>query len=86
MATLAELKAELKPYKNTLVIDQCSHVSRLVDVVFAEDDYYWVHDRKNKLSYQSCVGGWIPLKGFIDKNQYERMVRVWNLNHSEQAI
>lgn len=65
MATLSELQTELKPYQGTLVIDDFHKVVRLVDVIDAEDDYYWVYDDHHGIYHASCVGGWIPLKGFI---------------------
>lgn len=86
MVTLESLKEELEPFKNTLVIDGFDKVVRLVEVVDGEEDYYWVYDSIKGLYYSSCVGGWIPLKGFVEKEQYERMVRMWNLNNIEKAV
>ena len=88
MATLVDLKTELEPYKNTLVIDNFDSVVRLVDVIEDEyeDDYYWVYDSKKGLTYSSCVCSWIPLKGFIEQEKYDRMVSIWNLNNLEKAI
>ena len=37
MTTLADLKAELEPFRNTLVIDDFDKVVRLVDVIDSED-------------------------------------------------
>lgn len=86
MVTLEELKRELKPFKDTLVIDNLDRVVRLVDVIFDEDDYYWVFDRKNRLYHSSCVLEWIPLKGYIPEEKYDRLVRIWNLNNEVKAI
>lgn len=87
MATLAELKEKLEPFKNTLVIDDFDTVVRLVDVVDdVDDDLYWVYDSRNEIYYSSCVGGWIPLRGFIEQEKYDRMVSVWNLNNIEKAV
>lgn len=85
MATLVELKIELKPYQNTLVIDGFEIV-RLVDVIDGGDDYYWVYDSHKGIYWSTCVGGWIPLKGFIDQEKYDNLVRVWNLNNIEKVI
>ncbi len=84
MATLGDLQEELKPYQNTLVID-FDMVVRLVDVIDGNDDYYWVYDTRKGTIHSSCVGMWIPLKGFISDNEYDGLVRVWNLNNIEQA-
>jgi len=82
---LSDLKKELEPFKNTLVIGDFYRIVRLVDVVDGEDDYYWVYDTINGTCYSTCVGGWIPLKGFIDKDKYDRMVHVWNLNKHRKS-
>ena len=86
MTTLADLKAELEPFRNTLVIDDFDKVVRLVDVIDGEDDYYWVYDSRKGIYHASCVGGWIPLKGFVEQEKYDRMVRIWNLNNIEKAV
>jgi len=85
MTTLEDLKKELEPYRNTLVLDYFELV-RLVDVIDGEDDYYWVYDTKKGIVHSSCVGGWIPLKGKIEDENYDGLVRVWNLNNIEKAI
>lgn len=87
MAVFKELKKELEPYKNTLVIDEFDRISRLVDVEDGTEDFYWVFDNKNEGIHKcSCVGGWIPLKGVIPDKDYNRMVHTWNLNNKEKAI
>jgi hypothetical protein len=75
---------ELEPYKNTLVI-HFFKVVRLVDVIETEQDYYWVFDSFEGIYHESCVGGWTPLKGFIDDKDYERMVKIWNRNNIEKV-
>lgn len=86
MTTLITLKKELSSYKNTLVIDG-NKVVRLVDVVDGEEDFYWVFDNRSKgIYWSSCVGGWIPLKGFISEKDYTRLVHQWNLNNLNKAI
>jgi len=85
MNTFEKLKRELAPYKNTLVIDDNYKVTRLVDIVDGGEDYYWVVDDMKRLIHQSCVGGWIPLKGFIREEEYNRLVRRWNLNNVEKV-
>lgn len=87
MATLLDLKKELEQYKNTLVIDVSNYkVVRLVDVIDGEFDYYWVFDSKEKFYNVSCVVGWIPLKGIIDDNNYNRLIHIWNLSNIDNAI
>ncbi|MFW6225887.1 MAG: hypothetical protein ACOC3V_02910 [bacterium] len=86
METIEVLKLELKPYKDTLVIDPLNRVIKLHDVIFDEDDYYWVFECKGELYYISCTLEWIPLKGHIPNEKYERLVNVWNLNNKVKAI
>ena len=86
MITLEILKQELEPYKNTLVIDVFEDVVRLVDVIDGDDDYYWVYDSREGVRHSSCVGSWIPLKGFIKEEDYNRMVHIWNLNNVDKAV
>ncbi len=82
----AKLKAEVEPYKNTLVLDGYHTLARLVGVMEGDHDFYYVVDRGEGLKYYSCVGTFIPLKGFIKDEHYNRLVYSWNLNHIEQAI
>jgi hypothetical protein len=90
MATFKELEEELEPYRNTLVLWDYFEVARLVDVIEDTDpldgDYYWVYDTFKGIIHSSCVGGWIPLKGFIPDDRYNRLVSIWNLNNVEKAI
>jgi len=85
-------KLEIEPYKNTLVINDLDEISCLIDVTDKfESDYFYIYDssrlwEKQEFSYQSCVGGFIPLKGFISEKNYNRMVSIWNLNHHNKAI
>lgn len=85
---LLELKKELEPYKNTLVLCDLDGVYRLDDVIFdsIEEDFYWVMDSKLGIFHLSCVLGWIPLKGYIKQNEYDRLVNIWNLNNKIKAI
>jgi hypothetical protein len=81
MTTLESLKQELEPYKDTLVIDELWTVAKLIDVIDGDDDYYWVLISPKRGKYHAtCVGKWIPLKGKIDDEDYERLERIWKLN------
>jgi hypothetical protein len=85
MNTLETFKKELEPYKDTLVISDFDAVVRLVDVIDGEEDYYWVYDTYKGIVNASCVCGWIPLKGFIPEDDYNRLKNVWNLNNIEKC-
>jgi hypothetical protein len=87
MTTLEDLKSKVEPFKNTLVIcDATLKIVLLVDVIDGGDDYYWVYDNRECLYHATCVGGWTPLRGFIDQKKYNRMVIQWNYNNINKAI
>jgi hypothetical protein len=83
---LEELKKFMEPYQNTLVIDITTFkVCRLVDVGEDDDDYYWILDTEEGIINSSCIIDWIPLKGYIDNEDYKRLARIWNLNNVESV-
>lgn len=88
MATLESLQKELQPYKSTLVIGDFDNIVLLKDVIDGEDDFYWVYfgdvSGKRQEYHSTCVGGWVPLKGYILEKSYNELVRVWNLNNDQQ--
>jgi hypothetical protein len=87
MIELDKLKSEAEPYINTLVLDDTAKVVRLIGVDGRDDDYYWVFESSGGRIYlSSCVMGWTALKGVIPNEDYERLVRIWNLNLENQAI
>jgi len=84
---LDDLKAEVEPYKNTLVIDGFDRVTRLVDVIDGDDDYYWVFDSNDKEErLVSVLLQWFPLKGFMKDEDYDRLVLFWNFDRINKAI
>lgn len=81
------LRSKLVNYQNTLVISLLDDIVRLVDVIEQDDDFYWVYDSRIRgIYYSSCVGSWIPLKGHLKEDDYNRLVYTWNLNNIEKAI
>ncbi len=86
MLTLEKLKEEIKPYVGTLVLN-LFEVVRLSDVIENEDDFYYVYNEQfDKINYSSCVMSFIPLKHALKKEDYIKLVKVWNLNNDIQAI
>jgi hypothetical protein len=85
MITMDSLRAEVEPYKNTLVLD-CFDVVRLVGIAEDQSDFYYVYERfRQGIVWSSAVGGWTPLKGIIPENEYKRLVYIWNLNNDKEA-
>lgn len=87
MTTLDDFKKQAEPYLNTLVIGDSENVVCITDVIADEDDNYWVfYDSEDGYYYASCLFDWIPLKGFIPQERYDRLVSVWNMNNKQQAV
>ena len=86
MTELDNLRKELEPFRNTLVIADNFTLARLVDVIDGDTDYYYCYDGIRGLFQESCVGMWTPLKGYIPDAQYKRMVAIWNRNNVEKAV
>lgn len=73
-------------YLNTLVIAEYDKVCRLAGTSEDEDDYYFVFDTGTQLVHMSCLIRWFPLKGKMDDESYEELVRVWNLSNDVKAV
>jgi hypothetical protein len=71
---------QVKQYKNTLVIFTFD-VVELLDWVDGEDDYYWVYNNGSEIHWDSCVGGFIPLKEYLPTKVYEGLYRTWGYNN-----
>ncbi len=80
MATFKEIQEEIKPHKGDFVLDHFK-VVKLLDIIDGKDDYYYVFQKWGGMVYQSsCVLSFVPLKGKIDKTDYDEFVRLWDLN------
>jgi hypothetical protein len=84
---LEKIKIKIAPFKNTLVIAYFGTVCRLVDAIEDESDgeCCYVLDKGNALEFPSVLIKIIPLKGYIDDNDYADLVKVWNLNNFDKA-
>lgn len=83
-----ELSAILESYRDTLVIDLSFKVSRLVDLVEFDGEYYWQLDHYGTTRNYSCLVDdvWIPLKNELKDGDYQLLLRVWNKNNEIKAI
>lgn len=86
---LDELRKEMEPYKDTLVLNMFE-VVKLEGVEYDPgdeewpDDLFWVYRQLDgKVLWSSCVGKWIPLKGKLNKKDYNNLERLWDLNYNE---
>jgi len=83
------LKIILKQFdelKGQFVITQSWKVERLVAIGEDEHDYYYITYNGRKLTWNTCVGRIIPLKGKIDDIHYNEFERLANLNHYDRLI
>lgn len=85
------LNSEIEQHKNELVIDNYD-VVRLVDVIDGDDgDFYYVFNSytgmlNEPVYYQAtCLSSYTILKGFLPDEEYDSLVKSWNLNNKEKA-
>lgn len=86
MVTFSELEEETNKYKDTLVLD-FFEVKLFRRVTEDPDDYYYEYFgwRETEPTWCSAVGWFIPLIDRLDKDQYNYLVSVWNLNNENKA-
>ena len=80
MGNLEKFKTEFNTLKGQFVITDNNDVQQLISIVDGEIDYYYVTFDGKKTMWHSCVGGIIPLKGFIQNKHYNRLIRIARLN------
>jgi len=76
---------EFEQLKGQFVITQSHKIERLVAIGDDEMDYYWVTYNGRKLTWNTCVGGLIPLKGYLKDKDYNGFLRLAKLNHGDQT-
>ena len=76
---LEKLKEDIKGDKDNLVLKHFD-VVRLLDVVFDDDDYYYIFKTQRGIVYSSILVSYIPLKGKIEDKDYNELERLWKLN------
>lgn len=75
---------EFEQLKGQFIITMSHTIERLIAIGDDEEDYYWVTWDGRKLHWSSCVGGIIPLKGYLRDSDYNEFIRSAKLNHSDQ--
>jgi len=71
--------------KGQFVINASWEIERLVAVGEDDMDYYWITYDGRKLKWNTCVGGLMPLKGYLRDEDYNELVRLAQLNHWDQV-
>jgi hypothetical protein len=82
---LKEILAEFENLKGQFIITQSWEVERLVAIGEDEQDYYYITYNGRKLTWNTCVGRVIPLKGYLRDTDYAEFIRLAKLNHFDQA-
>jgi len=75
---------EFEKHRGEFVITDNWKVERLIAIGSDDFDYYYVTYDGRKLTWNTCVGRIIPLKGKIEYNEYMNFVRIAELNHYDQ--
>jgi len=76
---------EFEELKGQFVITASWEIERLVAVGEDDMDYYWITYNGRKLTWNTCVGRLMPLKGHLQNQDYNELVRLANLNHYDQV-
>ena len=84
MTTIDKIKQEFETLKGQFVITQSHKIERLVAVGEDQQDYYWVTYNGRNFTWNTCVGGLIPLKGYLQDKDYNSFVQSARLNHFDQ--
>ncbi len=85
MNNLEIIKNEFKQLKGQFIITDSWTVERLVAISDDGMDYYYVTYNGRNFSFYSCVGSIIALKGKINDKDYENLIHIGKLNHSDQS-
>jgi hypothetical protein len=74
---------EFEELKGQFVINN-NKVERFIAIGTDDEDYYYVTYNGRDLSWNTCVGSIIPLKGRIDDKHYNEFIRMAKINHFDQ--
>lgn len=82
---LTLIKAEFEKLKGQFVITSSWKIERLIAIGEDENDYYYITYNGRELTWNTCVGRLMPLKGHLQDRDYNELVRLAKLNHYDQA-
>lgn len=77
--------SEFEKLKGQFVITASWKIERLIAVGEDEQDYYWITYNGRTLTWNTCVGRIMPLKGQLLDQDYAELIRLAKLNHYDQA-
>ena len=73
---MEEILQEFEKYKGQLVICSSWYIQRLIAIGDDTEDYYWILWNGRETIWESCVGKFVPLKGFIPDEDYDEFKRI----------
>ena len=86
MGNLEIILQEFKEMKGQFVITQSYKIERLIAISSDDYDYYYVTYDGRKITFNTCVGRIMQLKGRLKDDDYDDIVRTAKLNHGDQVI
>lgn len=85
MGALERILEEFNTYKGQFVLTQSHRLERFVGIGSDDMDYYYITYDGRKLTWNTCVGKLIKLKGKLDDKDYNEFVRLARINHWDQS-
>jgi hypothetical protein len=83
-SNLKQILEEFESLKGQFVITSGWKIERLVAIGSDDQDYYWITYNGRKMTWNTCVGRVMPLKGHLRDNDYLELCRLARLNHFDQ--
>lgn len=81
---LSLILQEFENLKGQFVITSGWKIERFVGIGDDGSDWYYLTYNGRKLTWNTCVGRLMPLKGKLDDKDYKELVRIARLNHYDQ--
>ena len=78
------VKQEFESLKGQFVITQSHRIERFIAIGEDQHDLYYITYDGRKLTWNTCVGRLMPLKGYLRDMDYNEIVRLARLNHYDQ--
>ncbi len=84
--TLKIILDEFEAHKGEFVITMSHRIERFIGVGTDNQDYYYITYDGRKITWNTCVGHLIYLKGKLDDKDYEHFIRIADLNHYDKTL
>jgi len=82
---LQQILEEFEVLKGQFVITASWKIERLIAIGEDDMDYYWITYNGRKITWNTCVGRVMPLKGHLRGEDYLELCRLARLNHWDQS-